>query len=175
MNRIRWAIVGTGYIANSFAQGMQVVEDAVLAAVVSRSADSAKAFAEKYGGESVYTDCEVMLKEAKPDVVYLAMPNDLHYQYIIPALENGVNVLSEKPMVDTVKQMEEVYKKASEKGLFVMEGMWTRCFPVVRKVRQWIAEGRIGEPLTVTYALISSRITATGRPGRRALPIPAAR
>ena len=149
MNKIRWAIVGTGYIANSFAQGMQVMPDAVLAAVVSRNQGSAEAFAEKYGGEKTFTDYRAMLEEVKPDVVYLAMPNDLHYEYIMPALDCGVNVLSEKPMVDTVKQMEEVYKNAAEKGLFIMEGMWTRCFPVVRKVREWIAEGRIGEPLTV--------------------------
>ena len=149
MNNIRWAIVGTGYIANSFAQGMQVVEDATLAAVVSRNMDSAKAFAEKYGGEAVYTDYTAMLSEIRPDVLYLAMPNDLHYSYIMPALEQGVNVLSEKPMVDTVKQLEKVYAAAQEKGLFIMEGMWTRCFPVVRKVREWISEGRIGKPLTV--------------------------
>ena len=149
MDKIRWAIVGTGYIANSFAQGMQLVEDARLAAVVSRSIDSAKAFAGKYGGEAVYTDFDAMLAEVKPDVVYLAMPNDLHYGYIMRALDAGVNVLSEKPMVDTVKQLEEVYTKAEEKGLFLMEGMWTRCFPAVRKVRQWMAEGRIGEVLTV--------------------------
>jgi len=149
MNQIRWAIVGTGYIANRFAQGMQVVHDAVLAAVVSRDENSAKAFAEKYGGRTVYTDYAAMLAEVKPDVVYLAIPNDLHYAYILQALENGVNVLSEKPMVDTVVQLEEVHSKAAEKGLFIMEGMWTRCFPVVRKVRQWIAEGRIGEPQTV--------------------------
>ena len=149
MNKTRWAIVGTGYIANSFAQGMQVVEDAVLAAVVSRSPEKAAEFAKKYGGEAAYADFAAMLTEVKPDVVYLAMPNDLHYGYIMQALEAGVNVLSEKPMVDTVKQMEAVYAKAAEKGLFLMEGMWTRCFPAVRKVREWIAGGKIGDPLSV--------------------------
>ena len=148
MDKIRWAIVGTGYIANQFAEGMQLVEDAVLAAVVSRGAESAAAFAQKYGGEAVYTDYAAMLDEVKPDVVYLAIPNDLHYAYILQALEQGINVLSEKPMVDNVKQLETVYALAKEKDLFVMEGMWTRCFPVVRKVRSWIHEGKIGEPLT---------------------------
>ena len=149
MNKTRWAIVGTGYIANSFAQGMQVVGDAALAAVVSRNMDSAQAFARKYGGEAAYVDFGAMLAEVKPDVVYLAIPNDLHYDYIMQALDCGVNVLSEKPMVDTTKQMEAVFARAEEKGLFIMEGMWTRCFPVVRRVREWIAGGRIGEALTV--------------------------
>lgn len=152
MNQIRWAIVGTGYIANSFAQGMQVVADAKLAAVVSRSADSAAAFGSRYGCNTFYTDFEAMLNEVRPDVVYIAIPNDLHYDYIMRALDCGVNVLSEKPMVDTVRQMEAVYAKAKEKNLFLMEGMWTRCFPVVRKVRRWLAEGRIGKPLTVNVS-----------------------
>ena len=149
MEKIRWAIVGTGYIANSFAQGMQLVEDAALAAVVSRSEASARAFAAQYGGEAVYTDYDAMLNEAKPDVVYLAIPNDLHYGYIMKALDSGANVLSEKPMVDNMKQWEAVHAKAGEKGLFLMEGMWTRCFPAVRKVREWIAAGKIGDVLTV--------------------------
>jgi len=152
MQQINWAIVGTGYIANSFAQGMQLVKDAKLAAVVSRSLESAKTFAQSYGGEAVYTDYALMLREAKPDVVYLAIPNDLHYDYIMQALECGVNVLSEKPMVDNMQQWEAVHARAAQENLFLMEGMWTRCFPVVRKVRRWIGEGKIGDPLTVNVS-----------------------
>jgi len=152
MSKIRWAILGTGAIANRFAQSMQVVEDAQLAAVVSRTEERAKAFSAQYGGEAVYTDYGAMLAEIKPDAVYIATPNDLHYDAIMQALDAGVNVLCEKPMVDTVWQLDAAYAKAAERGLFVMEAMWTRCFPAVRKVREWIASGRIGEPLTVNVS-----------------------
>ena len=152
MSKIRWAILGTGAIANRFAQSMQVVEDAQLAAVVSRTEERAQAFAAQYGGEAVYTDYGAMLAEIKPDAVYIATPNDLHYDAIMQALDAGVNVLCEKPMVDTVWQLNAAYAKAAERGLFVMEAMWTRCFPAVRKVREWIASGRIGEPLTVNVS-----------------------
>ena len=146
---VRWAIVGTGYIANRFAQGMMVAEGAKLEAVVSRKQETGEAFAAKYGCSCVCTDYEEMLRQVKPDIVYLAIPNDCHYEYIMKALDNGVPVLPEKPIVDTVSQLEEVYAKAKEKNLLVIEGMWTRCFPVVRKVREWIREGRIGEPMSV--------------------------
>lgn len=152
MSKIRWAILGTGAIANRFAQSMQVVEDAQLAAVVSRTEERAQAFAAQYGGEAVCTDYGAMLAEITPDVVYIATPNDLHYDAIMQALDAGVNVLCEKPMVDTVWQLNAAYAKAAERGLFVMEAMWTRCFPAVRKVREWIASGRIGEPLTVNVS-----------------------
>lgn len=149
MEQIKWAIVGTGYIANEFAKGMQTVEDALLTAVVSRNMMSGKAFAQKYHCEKVYTDFEQMLLEEAPEVVYIAVPNDCHYAYIMSALEHGVPVLSEKPIVDNLWQLEEIQKKAEEKNLFLMEGMWTRCFPAVIEARNWIQKGRIGQPLSV--------------------------
>ena len=152
MERTKWAIVGTGYIANEFARGMQVVKDAVLEAVVSRSEVSGKAFAEKYGCTKVYTNLQQMLDSEIIDVVYLAIPNSCHYSYIMKILEAGVPLLSEKPMVDNRKQLEWVLAKAKEKNVFLMEGMWTRCFPAVVQARKWIKEGRIGRPMTVRAA-----------------------
>ena len=148
-NNIRWAIMGTGFIANRFAQGMRQVGDATLAAVVSRSEEKGRAFAERYGGEAVYTDLAEMLRAVKPDVLYIGTPNDCHFAAIVAALNAGVNVLSEKPMVDNRRQLDQVTALAREKDLFLMEGMWTRCFPAVRQAREWIAAGRIGRPLTV--------------------------
>lgn len=149
MEKIKWAIVGTGYIANNFASGMQVVDDAVLEAVVSRKESSGRTFAERYGCEKVYTDLGDMLENESVDIVYVAIPNDCHYSYIMKILDAGIPVLSEKPMVDNRRQLDDVLNKAKEKNLFVMEGMWTRCFPAVKKTREWIASGKIGEPMTV--------------------------
>ena len=146
---IRWAIVGTGFITNRFAQGLGEVADAELCAVVSRSEERGRAFADRYGAGAVYTDLQRMLEEAKPDALYIGTPNDCHYAAIVAALDAGVNVLSEKPMVDNRRQLDEVTALAKAKGLFLMEGMWTRCFPATRQARRWIAEGRIGRPLTV--------------------------
>lgn len=151
MKETRWAVAGTGYIANEFAKGMQEAEGAVLAAVVSRKQESGEAYAQKYGsGQTrVYTDYQEMLDKEPVDIVYVAIPNDCHYEYIMKALEKGIPVLSEKPMVDNLSQLKAVRRAAEEKKLFLMEGMWTRCFPAVRKAREWMEEGRIGKPLAV--------------------------
>ena len=69
--KTKWAIIGTGYIANQFVSGMRAVEDAILEAVVSRSENSGKKFAQKYGCEKVYTDLKTMLDTEKIDIVYL--------------------------------------------------------------------------------------------------------
>lgn len=152
MERTKWAIIGTGYIANEFAKGLQFVKDAVLQAVVSRAVVSGEKFAEKYGCTKVYTDLQQMLATEPVDVVYLAIPNSVHYSYIMAILEAGIPILSEKPMVDNRNQLKQVLAKAKEKDLFLMEGMWTRCFPAVVQARRWIEEGRIGRPLTVRAA-----------------------
>ncbi|MEE0072416.1 MAG: Gfo/Idh/MocA family oxidoreductase [Lachnospiraceae bacterium] len=149
MKETRWAIVGTGYIANEFAKGMQEAAAAELVAVVSRSEENGKAFAQRYGCNTVYTELAEMLQNARPDIVYIAIPNDCHFSYIMTVLEAGIPVLSEKPMVDNRRQLDAVLAKAREKDVFLMEGMWTRCFPAVRHARSWIAEGKIGKPLTV--------------------------
>ncbi len=149
MNKIRWAIVGTGYIANEFAKGMQEVKDAKIEAVVSRNRAKGEDFAHRYHCGKAYTDFQEMLDHAEPDVVYIAVPNDCHYSYIMEALEKGVSVLSEKPMADNLRQLDAVLKKAAEKDVFLMEGMWTRCFPAVREARRWAETGRIGKILTV--------------------------
>lgn len=149
MSETRWAIAGTGYIANEFASGMQEAEDAVLAAVVSRNEETGRSFADKYHCKKVYTDLKTMLDSETIDVVYIAIPNDCHYSYIMTVLEAGVSVLCEKPMVDNRRQLDRVLAKAEEKRVFLMEGMWTRCFPAVLKARAWLEEGKIGEVLAV--------------------------
>ena len=149
MKKFRWAIVGTGYIANEFAKGMREVEDAEIAAVVSRSKESGEKYAAAHNGGAVYTDFGEMLDRERVDAVYVATPNDCHCATIMAALERGVPVLSEKPMADNGRQLERILRKAEEKGLFLMEGMWTRCFPAVIQARKWMADGRIGAPLTV--------------------------
>ena len=111
---IRWAIVGTGYIANRFAQGMDEVYDAELVAVVSRSVERGREFAKKYDAGAVYTDLQQMLSEVKPDALYIGTPNDCHYGAIVAALNAGVNVLSEKPMVDNRRQLDVVTALAKE-------------------------------------------------------------
>ena len=149
MKIIKWGIRGTGYIANRFADGMAEAEGASLVAVCSRTLDSAKKFADRHRAKQVFTDYRAFLAEADIDVLYLATPNDLHYEEIIQALEAGIPVLSEKPIVDNAWQLEAVRAKAAEKDLFWMEGMWTRFFPATQKLAEWLREGRIGEIVTV--------------------------
>jgi predicted dehydrogenase len=103
----------------------------------------AESFAGKYGITHSFDSFEKML-DAKPDILYIATPNLLHYKEILQTFDSGIHILCEKPMVDNSFQMEKIIAKAKEKKLFLMEGMWTRCFPAVAKIREWLSSGAIG-------------------------------
>lgn len=149
MEQIRWGVVGTGYIAGNLAECMDFVPEAQKAAVVGTSAQKARKFAEVHGFEMSFDRLEAMLMEAKPDIVYIAVPNHLHFDLVMKALDAGVNVLCEKPMADNMTQLGQMIAKAREKDVFLMEGMWTRCFPAVRRAAEWIGNGAIGRVLSV--------------------------
>ena len=89
MDKIKWAVVGTGYIANEFGKGLMEVKDAILQAVVSRNEASGHKYAQTYQGQSVYTDFDEMLEKESVDIVYVAIPNDCHFEYIMKAFDKG--------------------------------------------------------------------------------------
>ena len=143
MNTCKWAILGTGYIAGGFASSLGLVKEAEAFAVCGTSMQKAESFASKYGVSRSFDNFEKLL-DAKPDILYIAVPNLLHYEFILKAFERGIHVLCEKPMADNKTQLEKVIAEARRKNLFLMEGMWTRCFPALAKVREWISSGAIG-------------------------------
>ena len=145
MDSLKWGILGTGYIANNFADCMTLVPEAIPAAVTGTSIEKAKGFAEKHGFAMCFDNFDKMLEESDIDIVYVAVQNNLHLEFVLKALGAGKHVLCEKPIADNLGQLNKMIGKAREKGLFLMEGMWTRCFPAVRKAKEWIDEGRIGQ------------------------------
>jgi predicted dehydrogenase len=143
LNTCKWAILGTGHIATNFVSSLPLVPEAEAFAVCGTSMEKAESFAVKYGIPHSFDSFEKML-DVKPDILYIATPNLLHYKEIVQTLDSGIHVLCEKPMVDNSFQMEKIIAKAREKKLFLMEGMWTRFFPAVAKVRELLVSGAIG-------------------------------
>lgn len=148
--RTKWAIMGTGTIANNFAKGLSVLPEAELYAVASRSKDKAEEFGNTYGASKMYGSYEELVQDKDVDVVYIATPNTAHKDNAILCINNGKAVLCEKPFTINAKEAEEVIKLAREKKIFIMEGMWSRFFPVMETLRKWMEEEVIGELRMVT-------------------------
>jgi Predicted dehydrogenases and related proteins len=142
---IKWGILGAGWIASQFARDLAHAENAEFTAVGSRSLDKAEDFAGKFGAKRAYGSYEELVNDAEVDIIYVATPHPSHRENVLQCLRAGKAVLCEKPFTVNAKEAEEIVQFAREKQIFLMEAMWTRFLPVIRKVREWIAEGRIGE------------------------------
>lgn len=150
MNCVRWGIVGTGEIANKFAQAVCSAEGAKPVAVASRRAETARAFADTYGIEHSFGSYEELMAFDGVDAVYIALPHRFHVPYTEMFLRAGKHVLCEKPVAVRAEELERVQKLAAEKKLFVMEAMWTRFLPVMTAIKTVIADGVIGDVLEVS-------------------------
>ena len=145
MKQVKWGIVGTGNIATQFAQGLQLVEHAKIAAVASRSISSATAFAQAFDIPKQYGSYADMAKDKELDIIYIGIPHPQHYENVMLFLEAGFAVVCEKPLGVNAAQTEKMIAKAREKNVFFMEGMWTRFFPAFQKALEWVRSGRIGQ------------------------------
>ncbi len=147
---IRWGILSTGKIAGKFAEGLSVLPDAELAAVGSRTADAAHAFADRFNISRRHASYEDLANDPEVDAIYVATPHSLHRENSLLCLDAGRAVLCEKPFAINRREAEEVVAAAREKGIFLMEAMWTRFLPIMGRVREWLADGAIGEARMVT-------------------------
>jgi predicted dehydrogenase len=143
---VRWGILGTGKIAKAFAEGLRHTPHAVLAAVGSRSLESASTFGAEFGVERCYGSYQELADAPGLDIIYIATPHPLHAENALMVLDAGKGVLCEKPFTMNRRQAEEVVALARSKGLFLMEAMWTRFMPALGEVRRIIESGEIGVP-----------------------------
>ncbi len=149
MQNIKWGIMGCGGIANLFATSLQALEQGTLLAGASRTPGRAAEFAEKHGIVQVYTDYEALVSDPDIDAVYIATTHNFHFENAKLCLENGKHVLCEKPFTVNAAQTLELIELAREKNRFMMEAVWTRFLPGIGKLQDVLAEGTIGEVLTV--------------------------
>lgn len=147
MKKYRWAILGTGKIANRFAEALNnIPEEAELLAVGSRRIESAESFADKYSIEKRYVGYEQVVADPDVDIVYIGTPGVCHIKDVTMCLEAGKSVLCEKALTINAKESQALIMLARKKNLFLMEAMWTRFFPIHRKIQELIAEGALGDP-----------------------------
>ncbi|MDR3191753.1 MAG: Gfo/Idh/MocA family oxidoreductase [Treponema sp.] len=142
---VNWALVGTGGISNRFLMGLRYAEGARAYAAVSRSREKAERFASRNGIEKAYGDYGAMLEDPAVDVVYIGTPHVTHKELAISAFRAKKAVLCEKPVSLNGAELAEMIAEARANGVFFMEAMWTRFVPPLRKVREWLASGIIGE------------------------------
>ena len=142
---VRWGILSTGGIAHGFAQNLALLPECETVAVGSRRQESADEFAQQFGIAKAYGDYRELVEDPDVDMVYVATPHALHREHVELAFEAGKPVLCEKAITLTAADAEHLVAMARGQGLFLMEAMWMRCNPLVRRLQQLAGSGALGE------------------------------
>ncbi len=141
---VRWGVLATGGASRSFTRDL-LAHGHRVAAVGSRSAASAAAFAAEFGIPRVHASSADLVADDGVDVVYVGTPHVAHAENAAAALRHGKHVLVEKPFTLNAAEARSVVELARQRGLLVLEAMWTRFLPHMAFVREVVASGRIGQ------------------------------
>lgn len=147
---VGWGILGVGRIAGDFAEALRVLPDAELVAVGSRSPQRASRFGRRFGVPRCHGSYQHLADDPGVDVVYVATRHPWHCPATLLCLSSGKHVLCEKPFAMDADQAARMVAAARERGLFLMEAMWTRFTPAMAEVRSLLAGGAVGDPLLLT-------------------------
>lgn len=144
-DKFRWGIMGTGNIARQFTTGMATTRRGVVSAVGSRAMAPAAAFASDFKIPQAYASYEELLADRNIDGIYLSLPNSLHHEWTIKALNAGKHVLCEKPIANNAFQAEEMFDIAKKRGKLLVEAFMYRAHPQTRSYIQTLRSGTIGD------------------------------
>ncbi|GMA47002.1 Gfo/Idh/MocA family protein [Tetragenococcus muriaticus] len=143
-NYYHWGIIGTGDIAHQFARNFESSQSSILG-VAARNFEKTKAFAEEYGLPSAYETVEELLDNPQIDMVYIAVPNNIHHYYITKSLQKGKHVLCEKAITMTSEELREETALAKENNLVLQEAMTIFSMPLYQKLKEIADSGELGQ------------------------------
>jgi predicted dehydrogenase len=146
---LRWGIASTGNISNSMAEALATVHGAEIVAVGSRTQAAADAFAAAHGVEHSHGSYDDLWSNPDVDVIYIGSPHSEHHRMTLAALDAGKHVLCEKAFAINADEAREMIAAARRNGQFLMEAMWSWFMPVWHELRNRIADGAIGEVISV--------------------------
>ena len=145
MDTVRIGILGAARIAPSAAiKPARNSGEAVIAAVAARDRSRADAFAAKHGIPKVHDSYSALVADPEIDAIYNPLPNGLHAEWTIAALEAGKHVLCEKPFTANADEAETVAAVALRTGLVVMEAFHYRYHPLAQRMRDIVEGGELG-------------------------------
>ena len=149
INDIRWAVLGTGVIANEMAQALQK-SGKKLYAVGNRTYSKAVAFAEKYGVEKVYSDFNDMFTDPDVDAIYITTPHNTHIRFMRKAIEGGKHIFAEKSITLNSSELEEAVALAEKHNVLIGEAMTIYHMPVYKKLKEIMESGELGRVNMIT-------------------------
>lgn len=149
MSDIKWAVLGTGVIANEIAVALKKIGRNIYA-VGNRTYSKAVDFAKKYGIEKVYDDYNDMFTDSDVDVIYITTPHNTHIEFMKKAIRNGKHILVEKSITLNSRELNEAMELAALHNVVIGEAMTIYHMPVYKKLKEILDSGRLGKVNIIT-------------------------
>ena len=165
--KVRVGIIGTSWWVDlMYVPSLRSYPDAEVAAVCGRNSERAAEVAKKFGGARIFTDYREMIAAGSLDAVVIAVPDDLHREMTIAALDAGLHVLCEKPLANNLADANEMLRRAEVAGVKHMVLFTWRWQPHWRYIKHLVDTGYIGRPLRARFAFISGAAFQEGSSGQ---------
>ncbi len=142
--RLRWGLLGTAHINQAVIGPIRSSKNSQLMAVASRSQDKAEQYAESWGIPYFHTSYEALITDPEIDVIYNSLPNGLHAEWSIKAMQMGKHVLCEKPLTTSTMDMDAVKETSMKTGMVIAEAFMYRHHPQTLLVKEMVDKGEVG-------------------------------
>ena len=157
MRKIKWGVLGTAGIAyGQTIPGMKEANNCELYAIAGRSLEKAKEFQETFGFEKAYGSYEELLQDPEVEAVYIPLPNTLHYEWTIKALEAKKHVLCEKPLAPSEEVAKQMIEAAEKNGVLLMEAFAYLHSPFTKAIKAELDAKTIGDVVYMESTFITS-------------------
>ena len=162
LKKIRWGLLSTANINRRLIPAIRQSERGELVAVASRTSESATAYAKKWDIPLAFSTYQEMLDSGAVDAVYIALPNHLHAEWSIKAMQSDLHVLCEKPFALTLDDIDAMITVQKETGKILAEAFMYRHHPQTKIAGDLVQSGRLGE-VTVFRGIFNFSMNPKGR------------
>lgn len=144
-NPLKWGLISTARINRALIKPLRTSDRNQLVAVASRNYDSAERYAAEWDIPLAFGSYQGMLDDPGIDVVYNSLPNSMHAEWTVKALQAGKHVLCEKPLATSLEDVDTMIKAAEESGCYLTEAFMYRHHPQTIRVKQLVEDGEVGK------------------------------
>ncbi|TDO91318.1 putative dehydrogenase [Halanaerobium saccharolyticum] len=154
MKKVKWGIIGCGDVTEKKSgPALQKIEDSELVAVMRRTGELAKDYAERHNVPRWYDKAEDLINDPEVNAVYIATPPSTHKKYTVMAAQAGLPVYVEKPMATNYKEAQKMIKACQKNEVQLHVAYYRRAMPRFLKIKELLEAGAIGEIRTVNIRL----------------------
>ena len=154
---MKLGIIGSGKIVKEVLPVLNGIDSIDIVAITARNEEKLKALSDDYGINKYYLDIDELLKDSEVEVVYVALPNELHFEVMKKAIEAGKDIICEKPFTSNAYETEQIIEQASKEDVIVLEALTNRFIPNAVKVKEILPKLGDIKIIFFNYSQYSSR------------------